>query len=495
MTRNLTEAAIADYPPESSPRETPARLRRNDAFPQIHIKWIKTDEIEKAQRQVRKALKGQVAAVKRSMHLFGNRIPILVRGRNGRDRHEVIDGHARLAAAQLLGAEEIPCIVVDDLPDAEIRRLALSLNKIQETGEWDLAELSLEFGELIALDEDYDFPGFEVPDVEALLLGGDDEATDPADDMAGEGADLAHVVSRPGDLWCAGDHRILCGSARDMAAYDRLLGGQIADLVWTDPPYNVMINGHVRAADQGFLEFAEASGEMTPPQFVQFLVETLGAAAARLKPGGVLYACMDWRHVAEMTAALDAIGLELLNICVWVKANPGMGSLYRSQHEFIFVARKPGAGHRNNVELGVHGRNRSNVWTYAGATGGKADGDDDFDAHPTVKPIRMVRDALLDVTLPGETVLDPFLGSGTTLLAAERARRRCFGIEIEPAYVDVAIRRWQDMTGGRAVHAESGRPFDGDDGRETESHVLVRPPAAGQTDVVMPSTSDQGEEF
>ncbi len=189
-------------------------------------------------------------------------------------------------------------------------------------------------------------------------------------------------------------------------------------------------------------------------------MDTLGNAAAMIKPGGVLFACMDWRHVGEMTEALNALGLELLNICVWVKTNPGMGSLYRSQHELVFVARRPGAGHQNNVQLGKHGRNRSNVWRYAGATGGTADADDDFNRHPTVKPIRLVMDALLDVTGPSDLVLDPFLGSGTTLLAAERTRRRCIGVEIEPRYVDLGIRRWQEMTGGQAIHAESGASFD-----------------------------------
>ena len=196
-----------------------------------------------------------------------------------------------------------------------------------------------------------------------------------------------------------------------------------------------------------------------------------------LKPGGVLFACMDWRHVGEMTEVVDALGHELLNICVWVKTNPGMGSLYRSQHELVFVARRPGAGHQNNVELGKHGRNRTNVWSYSGATGGAKDADDDFHVHPTVKPIRLVMDALLDVTGPGDLVLDPFLGSGTTLLASERTRRRCIGVEIEPTYVDLAIRRWQEMSGGQAVHAESGVTFDSMDA------------AAGQ------GSCDDGEDF
>ena len=209
-----------------------------------------------------------------------------------------------------------------------------------------------------------------------------------------------------------------------------------------------------------YREFAEASGEKSPAEFTEFLVETLGPSVAGVKPGGVLFICMGWRHISELLSALAQLGLELLNVCVWVKSSAGMGSLYRSQHELVFVTKKPGAQHLNNVQLGKFGRNRSNVWQYAGATGGRADADDEFDVHPTVKPIRMVCDAILDVSKPGNIVLDPFLGSGTTLLAAERSGRRCYGSEIDPHYVDLAVRRWQGMTGQAAIHAGTGQSFD-----------------------------------
>lgn len=395
------------------------------------------------------------------MERFGNRIPVLVTGKTGRDTHQVIDGHVRLAAARLLGAELVPCIVVDDLPEIEIRRLALSLNKLQEGGEWDPEVLRLEINEIIEISGDFEIPGFAAPEIEALRFGmGEDAAPDPADDFSDLETATAPTVTRPGDLWCLGDHLVLCGSSRDGAALAAVLDGALADAVFTDPPYNVKINGHVRGAGGGYAEFAEASGEMSQAEFTAFLAETLGNAAHVVRPGGVLFACMDWRHVTELSEALAALGLEHLNTCVWVKTRPGMGSLYRSQHELVFVARRPGASHINNVQLGQHGRNRSNVWHYAGATGGRRDDDDAFDAHPTVKPIRLVMDALLDVTAPGDLVLDPFLGSGTTLLAAERTRRRAVGVEIAPGYVDLAVRRWQEMTGGRAVHAESGELFD-----------------------------------
>jgi DNA modification methylase len=199
---------------------------------------------------------------------------------------------------------------------------------------------------------------------------------------------------------------------------------------------------------------------MSRKEFLALLVDALGAAVAYIKPGAVVFSCMDWRHHVEMDEALAKLDLDILNICVWVKTNGGMGSLYRSRHEFVFVAKKPGAAHVNNVQLGKFGRNRTNVWEYAGATGGAKDPDDDWAAHPTVKPVRLVMDALLDVTAPGDIVLDPFLGSGTTMMAAERTGRRCVGFEIEPAYVDLAIRRWQKLTGRDAVHAKSSLPFN-----------------------------------
>jgi DNA modification methylase len=273
------------------------------------------------------------------------------------------------------------------------------------------------------------------------------------------------------------------------------LEGAEADVIFTDPPYNVRINGHVRGPDAGFDEFAEASGEMSPAEFTAFLAQTLGHASAAVRAGGILFVCMDWRHTGELEAALAGLGLQLLNICVWVKAAPGMGSLYRSQHEFIFVARKPGKGHRNNVQLGRYGRNRSNVWSYAGATGGRTDADDDFGVHPTVKPIRMVMDALLDVTGPGDVVLDPFLGSGTTLLAAERTRRRCIGVELHPAYVDVAIRRWQAMTGGQALHIASGVTFDEIASARAAERDNQRAAPDRPTQITRPSTPPDTEDF
>lgn len=239
-----------------------------------------------------------------------------------------------------MGATVVPCIVVDDLPDAEVRRLSLSLNKLQETGEWDQEALRLEINELIEIDGEIEFPGFEMPEIEAIRFGPlGAEDPDPADEVScvvrGEG----NTVTRTGDVWKLGDHLIFCGSARDGVEISALLDGAIADVIFTDPPYNVKIAGNARSANAGFEEFAEASGEMSREDYTAFLVETLGNAAAVLKPGGVLFASMDWRHVGEMNAALETLGLDLLNICVWVKSAPGMGSLYRNHIDLLDVHR------------------------------------------------------------------------------------------------------------------------------------------------------------
>lgn len=435
--------------------------RPNDLFREMNIVWLAINLIEATPRRVRRAMKKQVNAVVEAIRKFGFRAPILVRRTGPGNTYQVIDGHTRLEAARQLDALKVPCIVVDDLSDVDVRRLRLSLNKLQETGQWDDDALRLEINEIIEIDGDFEFPGFELAEIEAFHLGtAAPDHGDPADDLTGFISDDLNLVTREGDVWILGDHCIYCGSARDGTEIAALLDGEVADAAFTDAPFNLPIAGHVSTVRDRHPEFAEASGEMSRDEFVAFLTETLGNVFVCLKPGGVFYSCIDWRHVGEMMEAFAAIGLELLNICVWVKHAPGMGGLYRSQHEMVLVGRRSGAAHLNNVQLGKFGRNRSNVWTYAGATGGTRDADDDFNVHPTVKPIRLVMDALLDVTTRSQLVIDPFLGSGTTLLAAERTGRRCLGVEIEPHYVDLGIRRWQAMTDGLAIHSKTGQTFD-----------------------------------
>jgi DNA modification methylase len=283
--------------------------------------------------------------------------------------------------------------------------------------------------------------------------------TDSADEVpALPGA----AVTKLGDLWSLGRHRILCASATEESAYQVLMGEERAAAVFVDPPYNVPIDGHVSGLGAiHHREFAMASGEMDEHAYTEFLGKTCCLLVRYSADGSLHYICMDWRHLRELLEAARSYS-ELKNICVWAKDGPGMGSFYRSQHEFIIVCKKGRAPHRNNVQLGKHGRNRSNLWHYPCARSFSRATDEGnlLALHPTVKPVRLVSDALLDSTARGDIVLDAFLGSGTTLIAAERVRRRCYALEIDPLYVDTSIRRWQSYTGDTATHAATGQSFD-----------------------------------
>jgi len=244
------------------------------------------------------------------------------------------------------------------------------------------------------------------------------------------------------------------------AAYAYIPDEERAGAVITDAPYNVRVNGHVSGLGKiKHEEFAQASGEMTPKEFTAFLATALTLTKAQCRPGALLYCFMDWRHMQEMQGAAGSVGLELINLCVWAKSNGGMGALYRSGHELVFVFRNGPSQHCNNVQLGRFGRNRTNVWHYPGANvlGGATRAP--LEHHPTPKPVALVADAILDCTARGDRIIDPFLGSGTTVLAAERKGRKAFGIEIEPRFVDTAIQRWQKMTGADACLHSSGKSF------------------------------------
>jgi DNA modification methylase len=442
-------------PVRAAPAAAAPPPRRNDPVPDLALVHLPPDALRPAQRRVRRTQKAQVARIRRSIERFGAVKPILIAGDN-----EIIDGHDVLEALRQTGAERVPCLRVDHLGDLEIRQLRIALNKIAETGSWDFDALKLEFEELLDFDVDLEITGFEIGEIDQVLAFGDGVEADPLDAMEAWPDEDAPVISRPGDLWCLGEHRLLCGDARNPADLRSLIGDEPAAMLLTDPPYNVRINGHVRSGrTRRYREFAEASGEMSQEAFTAFLTEALGLAAEVLTPDAPAFVFMDWRHMRELDLALAAAGFRIINLCVWVKSVGGMGGLYRSRHELVFVAARGPANPRNNVQLGRFGRNRSNVWEYAGATGGASDPEDDFAAHPTVKPIRLLADAILDVTAAGDIVLDTFAGSGSTLLAAERTRRRCRALEIDPAYVDLTIRRWQAMSGQDAILDETGETF------------------------------------
>lgn len=385
--------------------------------------------------------KKQIAQVVAAIREFGFTNPILVD-----ERGLVIAGHARLRAATELGLAQVPIIRIAGLSDARRRALALADNKIALNAGWDSDVLQLNL-EIISQEIDVEITGFSVGEVDVVLSEG---AADPDDDAIP--AAPARPITCPGDIWECGAHVIGCGDARDLEFLRRVVGSEPAAAMFSDPPYNVPIDGHVGGKGKiKHREFAMGVGEMSSAQFIEFLIAALGPCVALTREGGVHFICMDHRHIEELTAATQALYGERLNICVWNKSNAGMGGLYRSKHELVFVCRVGDAPHRNNVELGRHGRNRTNVWDYPSVNSLKGSRRHDLALHPTVKPVKLVADAIVDVTKRGEIVLDTFLGSGTTLIACERSGRRFRGLELDPAYVDVALERWRIMTGGAPV--------------------------------------------
>ncbi len=416
----------------------------------------------------RRHSKKQVRQIARSIETFGFNVPVLVDA-----ELKVIAGHGRLLAYRELGWSDVPTLRLDHLTTAQARAFMIADNRLSEIASWDdrlLAEQLRDLS-LLGLDFSLEITGFEVAEIDLRIASLDDPpdtAADPADAVPDVAAGPA--VSKPGDLWLLGRHRVLCGNALDIAALRGLMGEERAVMVFTDPPYNVPIDGH--ASGLGSIRhrsFAMAAGEMSPPAFAVFLATSLRHLAAFSAGGALLYTCIDWRHIGELLAASHEADARMQNVCVWVKDNAGMGSLYRSQHELILVFKTGRGRHRNNVQLGRFGRNRSNVWHYPGVNSfsRKTEEGNLLALHPTVKPVALVADAILDCTKRGDIVLDGFLGSGTTLIAAERSGRRCYGLELDPGYVDTIIRRWQALTGGIARHAASGRSFD-DLAREAE---------------------------
>jgi DNA modification methylase len=421
--------------------------------------FVPIDGVRPDPRNARHHPRPQIRQIANSIKAFGFIAPIIV-DRNGR----IIVGHGRWLAARLLGLTEIPVIRVEHLSEAQARAYAIADNRLTETSRWDEKLLGAIFADLLAVDLDFSIEdtGFSVVEIDSLIdkstgaIGSKAPEEDPTD-LKSE-----HPVSRLNDLWTLGRHRLLCGDSLKLASFERLMERHQAAVVFVDPPYNVRTDGH--ATGNGRIkhrQFAMASGEVDAPAFRRFLATACRLLADYSRNGAIHFICMDWAHIGVLLTVGEDTYSRLLNICVWVKNNGGMGSFYRSQHELVCVFRNGREQHRNNVQLGKFGRNRTNIWHYPNAaTFSRGEEGNLLAAHPTVKPEALVADALLDCSVRGDIVLDSFLGSGTTLLAAERTGRVCFGLEIDPLYVDLAIRRWQRQTGEKAVNAETGRPFD-----------------------------------
>jgi DNA modification methylase len=426
----------------------------------LQVTYLPISALKLESRNPRIHTRKQVQQIARSIQAFDFNIPVVVDA-----DLRLIAGHGRVLACQLLGWRDIPTIRLDHLSPAQAKAFAIADNRLSESSAWNDRLLAERLQELSVLDLDFDLEatGFDMGEIDLRIEGLGDAVSDDVTSDEPPPAPAGPAVSRAGDLWVLGRHRLLCSNALDAVSYEILMEAKPANLIFVDPPYNVPIQGH--ATGSGAVhhrEFLMASGEMNSSEFTTFLTDVCSLLALNSVDGSIHFVCMDWRHMMELqTAGLQAYS-ELKNVCVWVKENAGMGSLYRSQHELVFVFKHGREPHRNNVHLGSYGRNRSNVWKYPGMNSfPRTEGERDlFAAHPTIKPARLVEDAILDCSGRNDIVLDCFLGGGTTLIAAERTGRRCYGMELDPLYVDVAIRRWQKLTNLPARHSVTGQLFD-----------------------------------
>ena len=446
----------ADPPVASKVAAGPASITAAMKPCEAVIEYRSPEELKPNRRNARTHSGKQVQLLAAAIKEFAVFVPIVV------DENDVIlAGHARVEAAKLLGMAKVPTIRVKHLTPERKRAFVLTDNRLAELAGWDDELLGAELGELSSLNLDFEIEitGFDTVHIDRLEGIRTEEAVE--EEAAPEPDRKEPAVSAVGDLWQLGAHRLLCGSALEEEFYRLLLGDERVQLVFGDPPYNVAIDGHVCGLGSvKHAEFKMATGEMSDQEFIAFLETFMRLAATHSVDGAIHFLCMDWRHMREILAASQPIYGSPKNLCVWAKTNAGMGTFYRSQHELVFVFKVGTAKHINNFGLGERGRYRTNVWTYPGVNTFKRGRMEELEAHPTVKPLAMVVDALKDCSRRRGIVLDPFVGSGTTLLAAEKTGRIGRGIELDPHYVDVAIRRWQALTGASAVLLGSGRTFD-----------------------------------
>ncbi|MCQ0970105.1 site-specific DNA-methyltransferase [Paracoccus sp. TK19116] len=403
-------------------------------------------------RNARTHSKKQIRQIADSIKVFGFTNPILIDAEN-----TILAGHGRVSAAMSLGLPTVPCIRLEHMTSEQRRAYVIADNKHALNAGWDDTILAEELEGLLASDLDFDIGviGFEVAEVDRLIDGlAPVEDGDPADDVV---PDEAPARFGPGDLWQLGSHRLICGDSLDPETVQHLMAGESARMVFTDPPYNVPIDGHVCGSGSiTHREFAMASGEMSPDEFIVFLTRALQNHADHSLDGSIHFVCMDWRHMRELTEAGEAVYDALKNLIVWVKDNGGMGTFYRSRHELIFAFKKGDAPHVNSFELGQNGRYRTNVWQYRGVNSRGAGRMEELAMHPTVKPVQMIADAIRDCSGRGEIVLDLFGGSGSTLIAAEKTGRRARLCEIDPLYCDRIVSRWETLTHDEAVQLACG---------------------------------------
>ena len=403
------------------------------------VEYLNIDALRPWARNARTHSRKQIKQIADSIQRFGFTNPVLIDGDNS-----ILAGHGRISAAATLGMREIPCVRIETMTPEEKRAYVIADNKLALNAGWDEETLAEELKILTEIDLDFDvnLTGFSVAEIENLIVGiAPEDSCDPADDRVPSEAPLR---CKPGDIWQLGPHRLICGDARDADTVAALMNGERAQMVFTDPPYNVRIDGNVGGLGSiKHREFAMASGEMNRAEFTSFLRSSFRNLAEHSLDGSIHFVCMDWRHMVEMLDAGGDVYDELKNLIVWSKDNGGMGTFYRSRHELIFAFKKGSAPHHNNFELGQHGRYRTNVWQYRGANSSKTGRLEELALHPTVKPVQMIADAIKDVSPRRSIVLDLFGGSGSTLIAAHKTGRRGYLCEYDPIYCDRILHRWE----------------------------------------------------
>lgn len=408
------------------------------------IDQIAPAELRPWVKNARKHSKKQLRQIADSIREFGFTNPVLID-----EAHTILAGHGRVEAAKLIGMATVPCVRIEHMSEAQKRAYVLADNKLALNATWDEDLLAEELAALASIGVGFDLSvtGFDIAEVDTLLsIDTPEDDRDPRDDGIPANAPARVQL---GDIWQLGSHRLVCGDSLDRATVDRLMAGETARMVFTDPPYNVPIDGHVGGSGKlKHREFAMASGEMSASDFTAFLRRAFENLSAHALDGSIHFVCMDWRHIAEVMAAAEGIYSELKNLIAWVKRSGGMGTFYRSRHELIFAWKLGTAPHTNSFELGQHGRYRTNVWEYRGAS------LEELKLHPTVKPVQMIADAIRDVSARGEIVLDLFGGSGSTLIAAEKTGRRSRLCEIDPLYCDIILARYEAWAKDEAVLVE-----------------------------------------
>lgn len=435
----------------------PARKPLRETNLSLEIEYLPTSLLIKDPNNSRKHPKHQQISLLASVSAFGLTAPILIDEEN-----RIIAGHLRLDVAIELKMDEVPCIRVTHLSAVQKRALAIADNRVAELAVWDPDILRAEFESLCKLEFPVELTGFATGEIDLMfdIPSVSTTSTAEATDLVPEPDRDAAAVSRVGDCWICDGHRLLCGDALLPASYEALLGDNRAAMIVTDPPWNCRINGHVSGLGKvKHREFVQATGELTSEQFIAFLKTAMDQMVRFSVDGSIHFIFMDWRMIGEITVAASETYSELKNVCVWDKRSGSMGSLYRSQHELVFVYKNGRAPHQNNVQLGKYGRNRTNIWSYPGANSFGRNREADLAAHPTVKNTAMITDAIRDCSKRGDIILDPFSGSGTILLACERSGRKAAAIELDPYYVDTAVRRWQERTGQVAILSGTDKPF------------------------------------